>query len=206
MNSSPIRLVCFDLGGVVIRICRSWNEACAAAGMTVRDPELWQRTRPIRYRLVEDFQTGHIDAPTFAARASEQVSGLYSPAEILGVHNAWMLEEYAGVAELIDRVHDAGFDTAALSNTSHDHWAQILTYPAVMRLRNRLASHLLGLHKPDPMIYRQLERQLGYRADEIIFFDDMPENVTAAGAIGWHAHLIDPGADPAEQIATILGV
>ena len=172
--------------------------------MTVRDPELWQRTRPIRYRLVEDFQTGRIDAPTFAARASEQVSGLYSPAEILGVHNAWMLEEYAGVAELIDRVHDAGLDTAALSNTSHDHWAQILTYPAVMRLRNLLASHLLGLHKPDPMIYRLLERQLGYRAQEIIFFDDTPENVIAADGVGWRAHLIDPEADTAQQIAEIL--
>lgn len=202
--ASPIRLVCFDLGGVVIRICRSWSEACAAAGMPVRDPELWRQTNPDRHRVVAAFQTGRIDASTFAARLSEQVEGLYSPAEILGVHHAWMLDEYPSIGELIDRVHDAGLDTAALSNTSHDHWGRIVGYPAVMRLRHLLASHLLGLHKPDPMIYRRLEQQLGYRAEEIIFFDDTPENVAAAGDVGWRAHLVDPAADTAGQIAAVL--
>ncbi len=202
--SSPIRLVCFDVGGVVIRICRSWNEACAVAGMPVRDTELWQRTHPDRLREVAEFQTGRIDAPTFAARLSEQVAGLYSPAEVLDVHHAWMLDEYAGMAELIDRVHDAGLDTAALSNTSHDHWVRIVGYPAVKRIRHLLASHLLGLHKPDPMIFRRLEEQLGYRAGEIIFFDDTQKNVIAADGIGWRAHLIDPEADTAQQIAEIL--
>jgi len=202
--ASPIRLVCFDLGGVVIRICRSWDEACATVGMPVRDPTLWQRTGKARRRLIEEFQTGRIDAPTFAARASEQVAGLYSPAEILSVHNGWLLDEYAGVAELIDHVHDIGLDTAALSNTSHDHWERIVGYPAVTRLHHLLASHLLGLHKPNPMIFRRLEEQLGYSAREIIFFDDTQENVIAANSVGWRAHLIDPGADTAQQIAQIL--
>jgi putative hydrolase of the HAD superfamily len=204
VESSPIRLVCFDLGGVVIRICRSWNEACAVAGMPVRETDLWQQTHPDRLREVAEFQTGRIDAPTFAARLSEQVAGLYSPAEVLDVHHAWMLDEYAGVAELIDRVHDAGLDTAALSNTSHDHWVRIVGYPAVKRLRHLLASHLMGLHKPDPMIFRTLEQQLGYHAGEIIFFDDTPENVIAANGVGWRAHLIDSEADTAQQITAIL--
>jgi putative hydrolase of the HAD superfamily len=115
-----------------------------------------------------------------------------------------MLDEYAGVAELIDRVHDAGLDTAALSNTSHDHWVRIVGYPAVKRLRHLLASHLMGLHKPDPMIFRTLEQQLGYHAGEIIFFDDTPENVIAANGVGWRAHLIDSEADTAQQITAIL--
>ena len=202
--SSPIRLVCFDLGGVVIRICQSWDEACAAAGIPVRDTALWQRTHTDRLRVLAEFQTGRIDAPTFADRVSEQVAGLYSPAEILSVHHAWMLDEYAGVAALIDHVHDAGLDTAALSNTSHDHWDRIVAYTAVTRLRHLLASHLLGLHKPDPMIFRRLEEQLGYRAQEIIFFDDTHENVVAANGVGWRAHLVDPEADTAQQIAAIL--
>jgi len=204
VTSSPVRLVCFDLGGVVIRICQSWGEACAAAGIPERDTELWQRTHTDRLRVLAEFQTGRIDAPAFAARLSEQVAGLYSPAEILGVHHAWLLDEYAGVAELIVRLHDAGLDTAALSNTSHDHWVRIVAYTAVTRLHHLLASHLLGLHKPDPMIFRRLEQQLGYRAREIIFFDDTQENVVAADAVGWRAYLIDPEADTAQQIAAIL--
>ena len=199
-----LRLVCFDLGGVVIRICRSWAEGCAAAGMPVRDPTLWQRTRPARRRLIEQLQTGRIDGAAFAAQASDQVAGLYSPEEILGIHHAWLLDEYEGMADLIDRVHDAGLDTAALSNTSHEHWGRLGSLPAVMRLRHRLASHLLGLHKPDAMIYHHLEEQLGYRGEQIIFFDDTPGNVVAARGVGWRAHIIDPEDNPPQQIAAVL--
>jgi len=196
-QAAPVRLVCLDLGGVVIRICRSWAEGCSAAGVACRDDEVWERTRAARRALVVEHQTGRIDAPTFAARASTLTGGLYSPAEVLGVHRAWMLGEYDGVAELLDRAHDAGLDTAALSNTNHDHWTQILGYPAVGRIRHPLASHLLGLHKPDPAIYRRAEQHLGYRGAEILFFDDLPENVEAARAVGWRAETIDPAGDTA---------
>ena len=88
--------------------------------------------------------------------------------------------------------------------TSHDHWVRIVGYPAVKRLRHLFASHLMGLHKPDLMIFRTLEQQLGYHAGEIIFFDDTPENVIAANGVGWRAHLIDSEADTAQQITAIL--
>ena len=204
VKTTTIRLVCFDLGGVVIRICRTWAQGCAAAGMTVRDPGLWRRARPARRQLIDELQTGRIDGATFAARASELVAGLYSPAEILDVHNAWLLDEYPDIGDLIDRVHEAGLDTAALSNTNHEHLERIARLPAVTRLHHLLASHQMGLHKPDPLIYRRLQEQLGYRAREIIFFDDTQENVIAADGVGWRAHLIDPEADTAQQIAAIL--
>ncbi len=201
---NQIRLVCFDLGGVVIRICRTWAEGCAAAGLEVRDPSLWRQTRSARWALIVQYQTGRIDGRTYAAQASALVDGLYSPSEILGIHHAWMQEEHEGVAELVDRLHDAGLDTAALSNTNPDHWARIVQYPAVMRIRHHLASHRLGLHKPDPSIYRRLEQQLGYSSPEILFFDDMAENVEAARAVGWHAEHIDPEASPRDQITAAL--
>lgn len=200
----PLQLVCFDLGGVVIRICRSWAEGCAAAGIPVRDPTLWQRSRPARRRLIEQLMTGRINGVTFAAQASDLVAGLYSPEEILGIHHAWLLDEYEGVVDLIDRVHDAGLDTAALSNTNDEHWGRLDSLPAVMRLRHRLASHHLGLLKPDAMIYRHLEEQLGYRGEQIIFFDDTPKNVVAARDVGWHAHVIDPHDNPPQQVAEVL--
>ncbi len=204
VRTTTIRLVCFDLGGVVIRICRTWAQGCAAAGVAVRDPGLWRRSWPARKQLIEQLQTGRIDGATFAARASNLVAGLYSPAEILGIHRAWLLDEYAGVAELIDRLHQAGLDTAALSNTNHEHWTRMGDFPAVMRLGHLLASHHLGLHKPDPTIYRRLEQQLGYGPEQILFFDDTPDNVAGARAVGWDACLIDPAADPSAQIAQAL--
>ncbi len=205
MRRSGIRLVCFDLGGVVLRICRSWAEGCAAAGIDVRDDSLWRRTRPARSELIVQYQTGRIDGSAFACRASALVGGLYSPAEILGVHRSWLLGEYEGVRGVIDRLHTAGVDTAALSNTNHEHWARMADFPAVMRIRHHLPSHRLGLHKPDPSIFRRLEQVLGYAGGEILFFDDAEDNGAAARRLDWRARVIDPAAPTAPQMGEVLG-
>ncbi|MBP7566393.1 MAG: HAD family phosphatase [Burkholderiaceae bacterium] len=41
--------------------------------------------------------------------------------------------------------------------------------------------------KPQPEIYRLLADRHGLRAHETLFIDDMPANVDAARALGWHA-------------------
>ncbi len=50
-------------------------------------------------------------------------------------------------------------------------------------------SHEVGLAKPDPAIYELTAARLGVRPGEIVFLDDVPANVAAARAAGWHAVL-----------------
>jgi putative hydrolase of the HAD superfamily len=202
--TDAIQLVCLDIGGVVVRICRTWAEGCAAAGIESRDPSLWEQTAPGRKALIRQYQTGRIDGATFAEQISVLVSGVYSPSEVMGVHHAWLLDEYEGVGDVVERVHRAGLETAALSNTSHEHWCRMGEFPAVMRIRHHLPSHRLGLQKPDPKIYERLEQQLGYNGGQIIFFDDKVENIEGARAAGWHGEIIDPAASPAAQITEAL--
>ena len=136
-----IRLVCFDLGGVIVRICRSWTEGCQAAGLDVRgdvDPlslpsDGWRRVEAA-------YQTGRIDGRTYAQRCSALVDGLYSPEEIRRIYDAWILGEYDGVEQMILRIHEAGVHTAVLSNTSHEHWLHMRQYPAFRQLRNKHGS------------------------------------------------------------------
>jgi putative hydrolase of the HAD superfamily len=73
-----------------------------------------------------------------------------------------------------------------------------------MRLQHLLASHQLGLHKPDPAIYRAFERRVQCLAQEILFFDDLEENVQSARSVGWQAELIDPMASTSPQIEAVL--
>lgn len=199
-----VRLVCFDLGGVIIRICQAWEERCAAAGLAIRNPELWDEIKFVRDELMVQYQTGRIEGRHFAQRLSAALRGLYSPAEIMAIHDAWLIDEYEGVGTIVDQLHQAGLDTAALSNTTNEHWARMDEFPTVGRLRHRFASHELGLNKPDPAIYRHVERQLGYTGKQILFFDDTEENVIAARAVGWRAERIDPASDTARQMTGAL--
>ncbi len=149
-------------------------------------------------------QTGRIDHEQFLREVVNSRGMRYSLDEARRVHAAWLLGEYPGVGDVIDLIHSHSVRTAALSNTNHAHWQAMENYPALRRLQHRLASHELGLVKPDPAIYHEAERRFGVNGRSILFFDDLVANVEAARAVGWNAVQIDHRGDTAAQIERAL--
>ena len=56
------RTVCFDLGGVIVRICRSWEEGCHRAGVSLRDHDRFMHDnhRAARAHHTDQHQCGHL--------------------------------------------------------------------------------------------------------------------------------------------------
>ena len=203
-DPAPPRVICFDIGGVIVRICRSWEEGCAAAGLDVRSPDVHEATSRAREDLVVRYQTGRLDTSSYFREMSGLSGGAYSSREIEAIHHAWLIEQFDGVKSLIESIHDAGIATAALSNTNPAHWSRMGEFPAVMTIRHHFVSHQLGLHKPDGQIFVAVQRQLGVAGSLILYFDDLDENVGAARRCGWQAELIDPLNEPARQMRAAL--
>jgi FMN phosphatase YigB (HAD superfamily) len=217
--SSPTtsRIVCFDLGGVLVRICRSWEEACGYAELPYRNPD-WmasERARAERKRVVDRHQRGELDSQAYYQALSSALESAYSEAEVERIHEVWSRAEYPGVRELVEDLNRTpGVITACLSNTNAGHWRSLVnedgagTYPAVLALEKRLASHLLGCLKPEPRIYALAHAHFfgaaGGPTGNIVFFDDLPENVRAAREAGWTAFEIDPHGDTAAQMRAHL--
>jgi glucose-1-phosphatase len=211
-----IQLVCFDLGGVLIRIAHHFDEGCVQAGLKLRPLPKDHATVSARRRLTELLGTGQIEEGQWAERVSELLKGLYTPAELLQIHHAFSRGEYSGASELIHELHERGLATACLSNTNHAHWRRLVhhdgiqelaglpEFPCVLALRHRHASHLFGLAKPDPRIYERFEAALGLSGPQILFFDDLIENVEAARARGWRAERIEPRVETVPQIRRLL--
>lgn len=197
------RIAVFDLGGVVVRICRSWEEGCRAAGIAPRAARTFAQAAPAIDALVREHQRGEHDAAHHYGRLAEIVGG-HTADEVGRVHMAWILGDYPGMAAAIDRIHAAGLDSACLSNTNAAHWEQLAGSEAFRRIRRPHASHLMGLVKPDAAIYRAFERAAGAAPGEIVFFDDLAENVDAARACGWDAVLVDHEGDTAAQVLAAL--
>jgi glucose-1-phosphatase len=206
-DGGAVSLVCFDLGGVMVRICHDWRDACAAAGLAVRSragldiDAVWPA-------LTHDHALGRLTKAGWADNLSAALGGLYTAHELCAIHDASLQDEYDGIGGVVDRIHRAGVTTACLSNTNDDHWHRMLLpggrYPAIRSLEHHCASHLLGLAKPDEAIYRALERAAGRRGREILYFDDSAANVDAARRIGWNAETIDPHTETAPQISAHL--
>lgn len=200
------RVVVFDLGGVLVRICRTWEEACARASVPVRDMGRFREGNEAarRKELTHLHQTGAIACGEFFGAIASASGGQYSADEVRRVHEAWLIGDYAGVEALVEGLARAGTRTACLSNTNHAHWEVLSAGPgrsrAVERLGTHLVSHRMRAAKPHEDIYRLAEESLGASPAQIVFFDDLEENVEAARRRGWRAHLIDHAGDPAAQI------
>lgn len=209
-------IICFDLGGVIVRICRSFAQACAAAGIEHRDPERFSTPdlQAARAALHSQYQIGAIDDHAFFTGVAANAAGLYSATDIRAIHDAWILGEYPGITPLIAELNTMpGIATACLSNTNNHHWramhgqldsAQQASSDALRSIQHRLASHELRLAKPNTAIYRCFERAIGATPPRIIFFDDLQDNIASAASCGWRAYQIDHEGDTPTQIKRAL--
>jgi FMN phosphatase YigB (HAD superfamily) len=121
-------VVCFDLGGVLVRLCRSWSDACARAGLPERKAELLSSPewRERRKPTGERYQRGEIECSIYFTELSASTDGLYSAAELQLIHAAWTLEHYDGAGALVRSLNALPHvATACLSNTNHSHWARV---------------------------------------------------------------------------------
>ncbi|MFO0830976.1 MAG: HAD-IA family hydrolase [Phycisphaerales bacterium] len=211
-SQDPIRCICFDAGGVIVRHWRSWDDACRATGIPVRDGHSAPERVAARRALHARYTVGTITCDDFYRELTAACHGLYDEQEVRALHHHWITSEYQGVGDIIRRLNQLPtIETALLSNTCHSHWERMLPggqasrdFPSISLLRHKHASHLLGHAKPDEQIYRAFEQATGFLAGEILFFDDLPENVRAAEARGWRAELIDYTSETAPQISRCL--
>jgi putative hydrolase of the HAD superfamily len=203
-----IRLIVFDLGRVLVRICENWRHAFEVARIEVGPLEIDDARRAALRELVFANESGRMDKDEFCRRAGELFH--VPPAHVAAMSDVYLLGIYPGVDELIDELHERGYATACLSNTNANHW-RLMSDPAgpcclpLERLRHRFGSHLIGARKPDDVIYAHVERATGFSGPQIVFFDDMIENVEGAQRRGWRAHHIDRERDePVAQMRETL--
>ena len=205
MPKTSVRLVCFDLGGVLVRIARGWHDAWDRAGIDLprASEEAWAK----HHELMIRFETGELDEAGYLLEAPGVVGNGIEAEAIAKVFDAWLLGMYPGAAELIDELNARGLATACLSNTNARHWgslARLGEYDPLRRLHYRLASHELGVMKPNEQAYRRAEAATGFWGEQVLFFDDKPENVEAARTARWKAELVDRADDAVPQIREYL--
>ena len=105
---------------------------------------------------------------------------------------------------LIQDLRAAGHRVALLSNDS-PALLNKLTGLGIAHLFDPLViSGDIGVMKPDPSAYQILLNQMGIPADQTVFIDDMPANISGAQAVGMHAIHYQNGTDLREALTPYL--
>jgi putative hydrolase of the HAD superfamily len=205
MSKPEIQVICFDLGGVLLRCVDGWRHACQLAGLPMHESLTAPANRNPIVTASQQMEIGAI-TPSQFAQTIAAVSD-YTPAEALRVLECWLLELYPGIEALLERVLATGRTVALLSNTNAAHWEIFESdarFAPVMRIPHLFASHHVGARKPDAAIYQHVETVLGASPQSILFFDDLEENLAGAVWQHWHTEHIDPAKDTAPQIEKYL--
>ena len=207
MSDQPIAMVCFDLGGVMIRLCKSWAHACEKAGVRVpaalSDASCMQHFRdtciPNEIGITSQEDVCDVAGWLFGLDAGV----------VHEITSAYLDGKYEGIEDLIGELKLAGIKTACLSNTNDNHW-QIMNGGEgenalpLDALDHRFASHLVRDRKPNPSFFRNVERETGLEAGQILFFDDALINVRAARRCGWQSEQVTDQEDPGGMMRRML--
>ena len=185
-------------------ISHSWEEAAAVAG--VKCSNLGEdNTKLASFHAFDQYQAAEITLDEYLDHLAVFVG--CDRADALKVHNGILVVEYPGVQELVDELHAKGYRTGCLSNTNEPHWEVLAMngqYPAIHSLGMKMASHLVGINKPDPAIFNRYCEEYQLEPETIIFFDDGILNVESAASCGWNARRIDPSQNTPSQMRKYL--
>jgi HAD superfamily hydrolase (TIGR01509 family) len=95
-----------------------------------------------------------------------------------------------GMPELLKELHQQGYPLYALTNMSAEVMPDLRhTFPFLSLFRDILVSGEQGVLKPDPKIFALSLAQMQTDPDQILFIDDVEENILAAKALGFQTHL-----------------
>ncbi len=178
-------VIVFDVGGVLVHLDGTdWFRRNAAL-----EPDE-MRSRWLALDVVRRFERGHLGFDDFA-------EGVLTAFEIDMPVDAFRAEFATWATRPFPRAYDIvanvsqGHVTACLCNTNEIHWPVVNGKLGVGSwFHHVFASHEIQHVKPDPESFAHVTETLGVEPGLVIFLDDSHDNVEAARASGWNAHLV----------------
>ena len=178
--NNDIKIILFDLGRVLMHI--DFDAFPNALGLFTEE----QRTpyRPATAKLWRLYETGKMSTGEFLESQYAIFDGRYSKEKILDAWNAIIVDDNTEIVPLVQKVQKK-YTTAILSNTSESHWEKAMRIsPLIRSFPHAFTSFQLGAMKPDCVVYEKVCTSLNVQPHEILFIDDLKENVDSAIAAG----------------------
>ncbi len=202
--SSVIKAIIFDYGNV---LCEPQPEADVQA---MADAVSMSRVtfKSTYWRLRVPYDRAEIESAEYWNRTSGREVSEDEVRRLCDLDNRSWLHPRNEMLGPAARANEIGLRTALLSN---------LPIPLRDALENGSAPWLprfdvhtysctVRMTKPDPAIYEHCVAALGVPADQVAFFDDRPENIKAANALGIHAVQFESADQALSELKTRFGI
>jgi putative hydrolase of the HAD superfamily len=186
-----VRGLLVDFGGVLTsNVFDSFRAFCREEGIDPESVRRLFREDPEALRLVRRLEVGEIEEQEFSERFGA----------LLGIDDRVNLVDrvFGGIepddvmVAAVKRARAAGVRTGLLSNSMGTGRYDRAAFPELFD--GVVISGEVGLHKPQPEIFRLGCERIGLPPEECVFVDDLRENCDGAEAVGMTA-ILHRGAD-----------
>ena len=179
------KTIVFDLGGVLIDWDRHYlyqkifsdpvelefflDEICTLEWNAPMDSD--KSFRDAIDELIPQFPKYEEQIRAYFSRWKEMIGGVFQ-----------------GTVEILGELKNAGYPLAALSNWSSETFPQVKDQYEFLKWFSPLViSGYIGYKKPDPEPFQILLHELGLKAGDCLFIDDMEDNIREARRQGFDA-------------------
>jgi len=197
-----VQALLFDLGNVIIDIDFERAFAIWAAHAGVPAAEL-----AVRYSFDEPYQRherGEILATEYYASLRRSLGIALTDAQFEQGWNAILVGEKREVTSLLAGLHQR-IPTYMFSNSNATHQTHWNAHhaQAVAPFRHVFVSSDIGMRKPEARAFLHVAKEIGAPPEEILFFDDIIDNVEGARAIGMQAVHVTSARDVQAALETL---
>jgi putative hydrolase of the HAD superfamily len=213
IDADRVRAVVFDLGGVLIE--GGPSEVVAFGDRTGLAPEVWHELRRELFGNEGSWarlERGELAFDAFVAELHRRIieaGGELSVADAAGfMGRPTPMGSGAPMRPaMIDAVRElrSVARTALLTNNVaewRDGWSRFFNDPELFDVV--VDSSEVGTRKPEAPIYEATREKLGVRHEEILFIDDIGQNLKAARSLGWQTHLFTNERDTLALLRTVM--
>jgi putative hydrolase of the HAD superfamily len=194
-----------DYGGVLTtNVFDSFREFCVEEGIDPGAVGRLFRSDPRALASVRGLETGELSEGEFCERFGELLA--LNPERRPGLIDRLFghLQEDPEMTGALRRARAQGIRTGLISNSMGAARYDRTTFPELFD--GVVISGDVGLHKPQPEIFRLGCERVGLAPEQCVFVDDLRENCVGAEAVGMTAILHRGAAGTLPRLEELLGV
>ncbi len=198
-----IKNIVFDMGGVLIDFSfpRTLNECYAPQYHKILNELVFENN--VWREMDGGFDRSEDVIKRIVPQLPEETRELMS--EMISDFYPYM-PPIEGMADLIKRIKNAGYNVYLLSNATPRFFDRYLDYPALTLMDGYFISALYKILKPQPEIYEAFCNKFKVNADECFFIDDMPANIEGAKNYGMSGFVFQKDINALETALNEAGV
>ncbi len=203
IRAEEVNALLFDLGGVIIDV--NFDRVISVWATHARKSQNLLKSRFRFDEYYERHERGEIDAQQYFASLRQSLGLYLSDDQFIEGWNSIFIGELPNIQKYLSCVSKK-LPLYAFTNSNPTHkivWER--KYRDILNLFCKIfISSDMGMRKPEPESFRTIAREIDVPLQNILFFDDIEENIEGSRLIGMQTVHVRSISDIEEALAVLL--